>query len=279
MKRLITICAIILLLSGSASAYDFLSGRGTGLGQATLLSEQAPSELLNLPTGALQLGEFRVETALNRAFDLKDFDQLMLAAAGRKGKFSLAIGFSQFGRSELYTEQTAKGTLALHLDSLTIAVGGSYRIVGFGGGYSDLSAATFHVSTAYRFRAFTAAIGADNLTSPSLNDGSPAIQPVYVSELEYRGGKNLALVGRVQLQEMERPRFSLGQYIGLGNSAALLLGVITAPTQPGGGIEFNFKGGRISYGASVHPVLGLSQTLSISYGNRLKRAKTGGEFE
>ncbi|MBK7140597.1 MAG: hypothetical protein IPH75_00790 [bacterium] len=279
MKRFLTIGAIVLLLSGSTSAYDFLTGRGTAFGQAILLSEQSPSELLNLPTGSLQLGEFRVETALNRAFDLKDFDQFMLAAAGRKGKFSLAIGFSQFGRSELYTEQTAKGTLALHIDSLTIAVGGSYRILGFGGTYADLSAATFHASAAYRYRSFSAAIGADNLTSPSLNDGSPAIQPVYVSEIEYRGGKNLALVGRVQLQEMERPRFSLGQYIGLGNSAALMLGVITAPTQPGGGIEFNFKRGRISYGASVHPVLGLSQTLSISFGNRQRKAKTGGEFE
>lgn len=279
MKKLVTISFLLVLLTGSACAYDFLTSRGTSLGQATLLSEPTPSEFLNLPTGSLKIGEYRVETALNRAFDLKDLDQFMLAGAWRKGRYSFAAGFSQFGKSELYAEQTAKLTLAAHFDSLTVALGGSYRILGFGGDYDNLSAATVHLSGEYRHRRFIAVVGADNITSPSFNDGSPATKPLWVTEIEYRGTRNLSVLGRVQLQDLERPRFSLGQYIGLGNTAALMLGVATAPTQIGGGVEFSFKGGRLTYGASVHPVLGLSQTISISLGNRQKQTGEGDEFK
>lgn len=278
-KNFAFIAVFLLTISGQTLAYDFLSSRGTSLGQATLLSNPAPSEMLNLPSGALERGEFRFETGLNRAFDLKDFDQFMMAASGRKGRFSLAAGFSQFGRSELYTEQTAKVTLAAHFDSLTLAVGASHLLVGFGGSYADLSATTFHASTAFRYRWLYLGLGADNLTSPSLNDGSPKTNPVCVAALEYKSSRGVSILGRVQLQERERPRFSLGQHIGLGDKAALMLGVVTAPVQFGGGVEFSLKGGRLTYGMAIHPVLGLTQTLAISYGNGAQRSGAGNEFK
>lgn len=280
MKKIYAFTVVALLVvTGRTLAYDFLSSRGTSLGQATLLSNPAPSEMLNLPSGALERGEFRFETGLNRAYDLKDFDQFMMAASGRRGRFSLAAGFSQFGRSELYTEQTAKLTLAAHFDSLTLAAGVSHLLVGFGGNYADLSATTFHASTAFRYRGMYVGLGADNLTSPSLNDGSPKTNPIYVAEAEYRSSRRVSMLGRVQLQELERPRFSLAQHIGLGDKAALMLGVVTAPVQFGGGVEFSLKGGRLTYGMAIHPVLGLTQTLSISYGNRAQKAGARNEFK
>lgn len=279
MNRMLVALLMLVGISADLAAFDFLTARGTGLGQAILLSDQTPSELLSMPTGALDRGEFRFESAVNRSFDLSDLDQFMLAGAGRKGRYSLAVGFAQFGKSELYTEQTAKLTVAAQFDSLTIAIGGSYRILGFGGTYENLSSATIHASTAYRYKQVIASVGGDNLSSPSFDDGSPVTRPLYTSTLEYVTSRRLSVLGRVQLQEMERPRFSIGQYIGLGKSAALMLGVVTAPTQLGGGIEFNLKGGRLTYGASVHPVLGLSQTIAVSFGNRHSSGGSDDEFK
>jgi hypothetical protein len=263
----------------TVSAYDFLTSRGTGLGQAALLSRPSPSELLNLPSGRLAINEWRFETGLSRAYDLRDLDQFMLAGAGRKGRFSLAAGFSQFGRSELYTEQVAKLTLAAHFDSLTVGFGGSYLTVGFGGGYENLSAATIQIGSSYQRNWLTASIGADDLTSPSLNDGSPKIEPSYTAEVEYRGKQPLSLVARLLAQKNERPRFSFAQHLALANTAALMLGLVTGPVQFGGGVEFAHKGALLTYSMAVHPVLGLTQTIAISYGNRAQQNRGAGEFK
>lgn len=281
MKKLtaLALLGLVLSVTSSISAYDFLTSRGTGLGQAALLSRPSPSELLNLPSGRLAINEWRFETGLSRAFDLRDFDQFMLAGVGRKGRFSLAAGFSQFGRSELFTEQIAKLTLATHIDSLTFAVGGSYLTVGFGGGYENLSAATLHAGSSFQRNWLTISFAADNLSSPSLNDGSPKVEPLYAAEVEYRGKHPLSIVGRLQAQKNERPRFSFGQHLALGSTAALMLGLVTAPVQFGGGVEIAHKGALLTYSMSVHPVLGLTQTIAISYGNRAQKNRGAGEFK
>jgi hypothetical protein len=281
MKKLTAFAALGVLLSfaGHLFAYDFYTGRSTGLGQATVLTRPSPSDLLNLPSGRLAINEWRFETGLSRAFDLPEFDQFILAAAGRRGRFGLAIGFSQFGKSELYTEQVAKLTFSMHVDSLTFAVGGSHLTVGFGGDYADLSAATLHAGTSFQRNWLTVSAGADDLTSPSLNDGSPKVQPLYTAAVEYRGRQPLSIVGRIQSQKGEGPRFSLGQHLAIGSSAALMLGIVTAPTQFGGGVEITHKGAILTFGVSVHPVLGLSQSISVSYGNKAQKNRGVSEFK
>ncbi|MCM2271575.1 MAG: hypothetical protein NDJ18_03345 [candidate division Zixibacteria bacterium] len=281
MKIFTTIVMIVMIcvMASPVMAFEFLTNRATGMGQASLLSSPSPSELVNLPSGRIALGEYRVETALNRAFDLKDFDQFMLAGAWRKGRLGFAAGFSQFGNSELYSEQIAKLTVFTHYDSLTFAAGGSFMKVAFGGGYEGLSAGTLHLGVAYQRNWLTASAGADNLTSPSLNDGSPKYQPIYTVQAEYRGRQPLSIVGRLQVEQNETARFSLAQHLALGQAAAVMFGLVTAPVQFGGGIEISHKGAILTYSMAVHPVLGLSQTISVSYGNQARKNRGTGEFK
>jgi hypothetical protein len=67
-------------------------------------------------------------------------------------------------------------------------------------------------------------------------------------------------------EQAQKPRFSLGQRILLAGTSALLIGISTSPLQYGGGLELGIKQGGISYDAAYHPVLGLTQTITVSYG-------------
>ena len=132
---------------------------------------------------------------------------------------------------------------------------------------------------AYQRNWLTASAGADNLTSPSLNDGSPKYQPIYTLQAEYRGKQPLSIVGRLQVEQNETARFSLAQHLALGKAAAVMFGLVTAPVQFGGGIEISHKGAILTYSMAVHPVLGLSQTISVSYGNHVRENRGAGEFK
>lgn len=257
---------LLVLLAGKACSFDVVTNRGVGIGQTALLSNTSPSEMLNSPAGGFSEGEWRIETGFNRTFDLSEFNQFYIAGAYRLSRYTAAIGFSQFGKTDLYAEQLAKLSLSAQFDSLVISVTGSHMVLQFGGNYDNLNATTFGVGISYRLQPAIVAITADNLTSPELTEGIAFRRPQYSLYAEYRGRESFSLLGRVLLEETERPRFSLGQRILLGANSAFMLGISTAPFQFGGGLELAISGGSLNYGAAYHPVLGLSQTIAISYG-------------
>lgn len=264
-------CRLVALLAGAllvsnAAAFDFVTSRGPAIGQAALSSYTSASEMLNLPAGGFSNQEWRIETGFNRAYDLSDFNQVYLAGGYRFGRFTGALGFSQFGKSDLYAEQTIKSSLTTHFDSLSVSLTGSHLIAQFGGDYENLSATTAGLGASYRLPQAILTLTADDLTSPELVTGNPFRRPQYSLYAEYRGKESFSLMGRVLLEETERPRFSLAQRIMLGENSAFMLGISTAPFQFGGGVELGLSGGFLNYGAAYHPVLGLSQTIAVSYG-------------
>lgn len=267
---------VLCVLVSSAAGYDFITSRAVGLGQGELLSHPTASEFVNLPAGGFSDREWRIETGFNRAYDLADFNQFFIAGGYRRGRYSAALGFSQFGKSELYAEQVAKGSFSMHFDSITIGLTGSALMVRFGGNYANLNAATIGLGGSMRFRDAIAAISIDNLTSPKLWQGAVPARPQFGLYGEFRGKKTFSLVSRALFEKEQAPRFSLGQRVILSPGAALLLGISTEPLQYGGGLEIGVSGGLISYNAAYHPVLGLTQTIAVSYGKGHK-AESGGD--
>ncbi len=267
----------LLLLALTAHAFDVGSSRGYGAGGNTVLSHSNPTDLLCSPTGGLSAGEWRIETGFTRTFDLEDLDQEFVAFAGRYQSLTLATGFSQFGRRDLYSERTAKAGLVWQIDSLSFGVTGSYFNTSFGGLYSALHAYSIGTGISWRTRLLLVAVAGDNLNRPTLYTGAVAYEPVYSGQIELRSSAKLSTLGRILLQKMERPRFSLGQRFGLGRAGAVTWGLITAPIMFGGGVELGVGHAAVTYGASYHPVLGLSQTISVSVGSRAAKKGNGGD--
>ncbi len=272
MRRLLILC-FALGAATSAAAFDFVSSTGASCGRTIQLSAPGASDLLNVPIGASKEKWWRVETGLGRSYDLRDLDQVLAVGGYRVGSFTVALGYSQFGHSDLYAEKLVKGSLSIERRSLSFGVSGSYMSLGFGGGYASLNSGAFGVAAGWRSERWQVAVSADDLNSPTFAESDPAKLPRYSLCGEFVSGKSYSLLARVTLQKDEDTQLGAGQRIALRSSSALLWGFTTSPFTFGGGIDLGLGGSRLTYSANYHPSLGLTQLISVSYGSFVKSAK------
>jgi hypothetical protein len=259
----------IILAIGMAGtvcqAYTLHRGRSDGLGGAAILSDAAAATLVAVPCGGIDDGALKIETGFSRRFGMKELDHVFAAAAGRKSRFVYGVGLMQFGSADFYAEQTGVLSAAYRYDSLTVGVSASILSVQFGTLYERLTSTSFTVGGGYRRGRILAAIVADNLTSPRLHENGPKTKPTFTGYFELMGERYYSVVARCRVQETERPQFGLGQKVAISAAGSLFWGVGTAPLTYGGGLDINYRHGRISYAASYHPIFGLSHTLSFAY--------------
>ncbi len=281
MKYFRHILTLILVLSVSGvNAFDLITPRGLGMGRTVPLSLPSAISQVNLPARGLADGDWHLEGGYNRRFELSDLDHLFLATALRKRQFTIALGASQFGDTELYAEQTLKGSLTFQYDSLSIGASISAMQVQLGNDYGRLRAMTAGIGLSYRWRQLLVAVSADNLTRPRLTQYSEGIPPVYAWHTEFLGkGGAYSLTGRVTMEELQKPQFALGQIIRLSRRGSFFWGVSSAPLEFGGGLEVYVPSGSLAYATSVHPVLGFSHTVSFTYGSPRKVPKGTDDFE
>lgn len=276
MRTIVRLALIVLMSRTPGLAFDFITGNGNGLGQAMMLSRSSASTLLNVPTGGLARGEWRVETGLNRAYDLKELDQAYIAGAWHWRDLTAAIGFSQLGQRDFYSERTAKWGLGYQYRDWMFGANYSVLVHSFGGRYGELSAGALGLGGGFRRAPVYLAFSADNLNSPVLDRGSPSIRPVYSLYAELRSSKTLSTVSRMRFEDGNPPQFAAGQRIAISPVSALMWGLQSAPLQLGGGVEIGVANGRITYTASYHPTLGLSHTIAVSYGSGMKNEGVDG---
>jgi hypothetical protein len=255
---------LAMLLSAKVPAFDLGTSLGPGLGGAVVLSESSASTLLSVPSGGIHGGQVKLEMSACRRFEIKDLDQLCLAAAWRHRAVTAALGVSQFGYRDLYAERTARLNLACQIGAFSVGACVSGMMVETGG-YDRLTAAALGAGAAVRAAKFVVAATADNLNAPSLSDGSPAINPRYAGYAEYVTSRSFSTVGRVTLEDTEEPQFGVGQLLRLSDKAVLFWGFSTAPILYGGGLELNMNKGKLTYATSIHPVLGFTHQVSLSF--------------
>lgn len=270
MLWLIAIITVLFCVSGSY-AFEFVTPTGVASGRAIHLSAPGPSNLLNLPVGAPTNKWWRIETGLVRSYDLSDLDQVFVSGGYQYRSATVAFGYSQFGQAALYTEKLAKGSISLRYKSITAGLSVSLLSLGFGGGYEGLSAAGYGFGLGWSNAAWKLAVAADDLNSPTFAKSDPKHLPRYTLCGEFTSTRAYSLFGRTTLQQNERPQFGAGQRVTVGKTSALLWGFTTSPFTLGGGIELGIKAGRLNYSANYHPVLGLTQVISISYGSAMKQ--------
>jgi hypothetical protein len=270
MRRTLKIL-LLCVLPSVAFAFDVHDSRAGGLGRGVLLSRPTAVNLVNTATDGLSRDAGMFEVGYYRRYELADLDYLFLAGAWRYRQMTLAVAASQFGKTDLYAEQLLKGAVAVHHRRLSLGMMLSAMQVQFGSGYGSLRAATVGFAGGVSTSKFTAALSSDNLTSPQLIDNGVPYQATHTLLVEYHGTKALSFAGRVRVENQQKPQFGLGQSIRLSDRSAFFWGVGTAPIEYGGGIEIDIPFGAVSYAATIHPVLGLSQTVTLAWKSRHDR--------
>jgi len=268
-KGFLTYLAVLGLLAvffERGPAFELISSQGNGLGQTAILSYPNASTLVNIPSGGLPIGKWNIEAGFNRQFDLSDLDQVFLAGAYRHGKFTGALGFSQFGKRNFYKEITAKMTVGYQVDSLQVGLSISGLGVYFGEGYGRFSTQAFGLGISYRMNKYFIAFTADNLNSPKFYDNAVSFKSVYSTYAEVIGLGRHSLTAKMTFEKYQKPIFGFGQKLYISDRGAFFWGISTEPIQYGGGVEFNFGDWMISYATSYHTVLDFSHTITFSYG-------------
>ena len=269
-KQILTII-IFLSFVVTTEAFDFSSGRGIGLGKSVLLSETSASSLVNLPGAGINKNQWKIELGVNRKFELKDLDEIIIAGAFRKGKFSFSLGISQFGYADLYSEKTVKLSSAYVMNEISFGLAVSGLFLDFGGGYEGLNAFTFGVVANYHKKNYFVSFMADNLTSPKLEENSPEYKPKFNFYFEYDTQKSFSVTARTTIENKQKPQFAIGQVIDISTEASILWGLSSEPLIYGGGLEYDFKSMLFDYTVSYHPVLGFTHGISISYGSKCNK--------
>jgi len=275
--RIIGIVPCFVCLGMAAHGYDLMTGKGIGMGHTLVLTAPSATTQVNLPTAAFAPSGWHIEGGYNRRFELSDLDQLFLAGAARVRSFTFALGVSQFGKTDLYAEQTIKASVTFHYRHVSFGPTFSGMQLQIGDGYGDLRAATVGGGISVAWRRVALGLSADNLTRPSLADESLPTEPVYALYSELQGHGAYTVNGSIAWEKRQDPRYGIGQTIRLTERGTFFWGVAFNPLEYGGGIEIGLGNGKIAYATSVHPVLGFSHTVSFSYGSPVKRQPNGQE--
>ncbi len=257
---------LVLVMAATSGAYDLATVRAEGLGGAIALSRPTASDLVELPAASIAEGAFLVDLGAMRQYELSQFEQAFLSAAGRYRSITAAAGLSFFGEEDLMLERKAKLAAAATWRSWQLGASISHRHLSFGGGFESLSATTVGLSAGYHWRVVHLAISGDNLTSPKLHAAAPAEHPRYSLLTEIEGRGSYSVVARATSQKDQDLQLAIGQLVQVTDYGLLFWGISTEPMKYGGGLQLTYGATFISYAASFHPDLGFSQTISLSFG-------------
>lgn len=274
MIRVVLRATVVLyfgLLASTVSAFDTPLSRANAAGGTIRLRSTTASGLLALPVGGLSQGRYSIEAGFQRQFDLSELDQVFLAGAWRWRSLTFSFGMSQLGKTDYYSERVMKAGGAMHLDSLALGLTLSGKMVDIGSGYGQLRAAGVGGCLSYRRGRWFVAAMADDLNSPRLVEHSEAILPTYNFFGELLAKGSTALSVRATFQKKEKPQFGMSQSLKLSRAAELFVGLSSQPMKYGAGINIQISNTFFTYASSVHPVLGLTHTVTLGYGNTVQR--------
>lgn len=253
------------LFYAQGAAFEIATGSNGGAGELVSISAPAATGLVELPIGSPGQRSLYVETGYIRQFEIKELDQLFLAAAVQGSRFGLAVGLMQLGQTDFYAEQTAKTTLSYFYDSIAVGLSLSLLQVDAGGRFEPISASGIGLGMSLRRNRILAAFAVDDINSPRLHSNAVAFRPRYTVHAEILGLQSYSVFGRVRLQKKEKPRFALGQRFDFSSYSSAFWFVSTAALQYGAGIQVKQAKMRLAYSLSYHPTLDLSHSISFAY--------------
>ncbi|PKK84444.1 MAG: hypothetical protein CVT49_03725 [candidate division Zixibacteria bacterium HGW-Zixibacteria-1] len=267
MKQIsLTFVMVMLIIIGGTRANDFDIGRQYGLGGSVLLSSPTATDMLTCPTGVMNKNEIIFEAGYQRKFELADLDKIYTAAGYRYKNLSAVIGFSQFGKSDYYVEQTAKGVFSYSINHFAAAIIADGRQVSIGEAESKvtLRAASVGLAAGINYQKYHLGAAVDNINRPRLAQSLAQENSIYHIYAEVEGLSRFSVTGHIAFEESEKPLASFGQYIRLIDNNALFWGVSSNPLTYGGGLDIKYGNYGLIYAVSYHPELGMTHNVSLN---------------
>lgn len=263
--KILKLLMILPFLTQAVDAYDFDVGRQTGMAGGILLSSPTGCAFLNCPTGVMNRNEIVFEAGYQRKFELSDLDRVFICSGYKYQDFSGVIGFSQFGRSDYYTEQIFKAAVSYDYRLFQAALIAAVKRVAIGGGNAQsLSALSLGLAGGVHYDRYHFGMVIDNINRPKIDANTEAENAVLSFYGEIEGPSQFSIVGRAAFEKNQDPVLSAGQYIRLPGRNAIFWGVSDNPLTYGGGIEAAYSNFELMYAVSYHPVLGFSHNVSLN---------------
>jgi len=253
------------MIWSESSAYDIEGGCQAGMAGSVLFSIPSASGLLICPSNNLLPRQFVIESDWSRKYDLADLDRISIIAAYRYKNLTGALGLSQLGTPDYYTEKTVRATLSYHYNELTASLITSGEIIEIGDNLGKFQTAAVGLGASYRYDNYYFGLTIDNLNRPKLSEfleGENILAKIFV---EIDGGERHSIAGRLVFEKYEKPMVSISQYINIAKKNALFWGLSQNPLTYGGGLNMEFKRFSLCYAISYHPVLGFSHHISFSF--------------
>lgn len=267
MRYITVILAVLLVaLSGNIGAYEFDIGRQCGMGGTILLSKPSATDRLACPAAVSSEGQIDFEAGYQRKFELADLDRFFVTAGYRYNDFSVTFGFSQFGRSDYYTEQIARGALSYTVRQFTASVIADGKQVSVGEAEDNvtLRAGAVGFAAGVDYESYHLSVIIDNINRPKLEKCLVAENTVYHIYGEIEGRSRFSIVGHIAFEEHEKPLAALGQYVRFIDEHALFWGISSNPLTYGGGLEIKYHNYGLMYAVSYHPTLGFTHNVSLN---------------
>lgn len=264
MKKLFIIIFVSTLSSG-LSAYDIEGSLQSGMAGSVLFTKPSASGMLICPSDNLLQDQFVIESDWSRKYDLADLDRISLLAAYRYKNLTGALGLSQLGTPDYYTEKTVRATFSYHYKEMTATLITSGEIIEIGDNLGKFQAAAVGLGASYKYDNYYFGLTIDNINRPKLSElleGENILTKIFV---EIDGGERHSIAGRLVFEKYEKPMVSISQYINIAKRNALFWGLSQNPLAYGGGINVEFKRFSLNYAVSYHPVLGFSHNISFSF--------------
>ncbi len=267
-----SLCLIVLFLAACAaqetSAFEVAGGRQTGSSGLVDQADPDGADIAVLPTVRRPSGSWHFETGWDRRFNLKELDNMFMAADYRYRAVGLSLALSQFGSSDLYTERTIRSSLAAWYGPVGAAISLSHRQLDFNQVFPSLSASTMGGSLTLDLKSLLISSAVDNLTRPSFDSHSAPVERRYRLQAQILSERDFTFLGGLLLEPDKKLQFSFGQTIVLAGHADLLWSVSTRPWIYGGGLRIGWMATTFSYAVSYHPVLGLTHGVSVGLAGR-----------
>lgn len=259
------ILAVLFLISiGPLAAYDIDAGRQSGMGGTVLLSLSSVSDYLACPVGYRAGQRLGFESGFQRRYDLRDLDKVYAAVGYRYRSLAGAIGLSQLGRADYYTEKLLKIAAGYKYRSLALGVIVTGKIIEIG--ENDLCrAGSIGLAGGIHYKMAHLGLVVDNINKPKPVENGRSDNIICKIYTEIEGPSLFSMTGRLTLEKYEKPSVGLGQYIRISGQHALFWGITGNPLTYGGGLEIRYSGITVNYNAGYHPVLGLSHNISLGY--------------
>ena len=268
MTKSLSLLAVWLIMATAANALEPIAPESRGLGGAVVLSAPLASTLAYVPAGAMSHQHWAFDASFDRRYELKDLDQLALAAAYQLSPVMFSLAFTQFGEPTLYTEWSSRLGAAVRVDSISVGLYLTDMIIGQTTHWEKFRYTTLGAGLSFRSAYCLAALTGDNLTSPKPYETAVAWRPYYTFYVEARRGSasTYSLTGRVTMEDGQTPQYGIGQKVQVSPLGSLMMGVSTAPFEFGGGVVLHFSGFSLTWAANNHPDLGFSYTVALGYG-------------